>query len=167
MTGNHKPVIRGVDEAIWRRVVMIPFQVVIPEEERNPDIQEIFWQEREGILGLMLDGCKAWKKQRLGKPTSISEAVKDYREEMDVLGAFLEECTIVDVSQEVKAATLYDRYANWCKRNNEYCMPQKKFGQAMLSRGEGSRRTMNGYFYAGRGLVEEGGQDHVYRGSSD
>lgn len=167
MSGNHKPVIRGVDDAIWRRVVMIPFQVVIPAEERNPDLHDELWQEREGILGLMIDGCKRWRADRLGRPESISNVVKDYREEMDVLGAFLNECTVHEVGEEVKASVLYEKYTNWTKRTGEWTMPQKRFGQAMASRGETSQRTKIGYVYPGRKLVEEENHGHVYRGSSD
>jgi len=167
MSGNHRPNIRGTDDAIWRRVVPIPFQVVIPPEERNPELQEEFWAEREGILGLLIDGCKVWRRDRLARPESITKEAGEYREEMDVLGSFLDECTIVDVGAVVKSSELYERYVNWTKRNGEFQLSQKNFGQAMQGRGEGSRRTMHGYIYERRRLVEEENTDHVYRGSKD
>jgi P4 family phage/plasmid primase-like protien len=167
MSGNHKPNIRGVDDAIWRRVVPIPFQVVIPPEERNPELLEILWSERTGILGWMIEGCECWKKERLGRPETIKEAISTYREEMDVLGAFLEECTVTDVGGVIKASALYEQYAAWTKRTGEWTMPQKKFGQAMQARGERSRRAKTGNVYEGRTLLEGGETDHVYRGSSD
>ena len=146
---------------------MIPFSVVIPPEERDPLLQEKLFAEREGILGWMIDGCKAWHSERLGKPDRLHEAVRAYRSEMDVLGAFLEECTVVDVGSEVKASVLYDYYTKWAKRSGEFAMSQTRFGRTMDERGEGSVKRRDGRWHADRRLVEEENCDHVYRGSKE
>ena len=166
-SGNHKPVIRGTDDAIWDRVVMIPFAVHIPENERDPELKEKLLAEREGILGWMIDGCLEWRKERLKRPALISEAVATYRSEMDVLGEFLSACVVADPNESVGATKLYERYTKWSKDSGEFTVSQRRFGQAMTERGTGSRKAKSGMVYDGMTLIEEDGNDNVYRGSSD
>ena len=66
MATNHKPVIRGTDVGIWRRIKLIPFTETIPYEERNPDLMKILLREKAGILNWMIEG--ALQKERLGEP---------------------------------------------------------------------------------------------------
>lgn len=164
MTGNHKPVVRGTDDAIWRRVTLIPFQVVIPESERDPDLKEKLYAEREGILGWMVDGCLEWRKRGLRKPDSIAEAVTHYRSEMDTLGAFLDECTTKTISGEVKSGTLYAKYQEWCKASGEFCLAQQRFGRTMVERGFQSAKRGSYFWYRGLELSDDDGISGVYRG---
>jgi len=88
--GNHKPVIRGTDEAIWRRIRLIPFTVFIPPEKRDPKLGEELLKELPGILNLAIEGCLAWQRERLNAPAAVLAATEEYRETEDQLGAFLD-----------------------------------------------------------------------------
>jgi len=167
MTGNHRPEIRGTDDAIWRRVVLIPFQVTIPKEERNPNLKDELLEELPGILNWAIKGFKAWKNDRLGRPGAIEEAIGGYRTSQDKLGAFLEEATEQDENYRVKAGDLYRAYQNWAKVSGEYPLSLTKFGNAMRERGEGSVEISGAKFYRGRKLREETAEDRTYRGSND
>jgi putative DNA primase/helicase len=168
ISGNHKPVIRGTDPAIWNRVALIPFGVTIPKERQNKLLKyQLIEEEGAGILAWLVDGCMAWRAEGLVKPEAVAGAVSAYKEESDILGAFLNECTYTDTQQILRASHLYASYQAWCKRNNEFCRSQTKFGKAMAERGEPAQRDRNGWFYAGRALVEEEATQHVYRGSTD
>jgi putative DNA primase/helicase len=167
MTGNHRPEIRGTDDAIWRRVALIPFQVTIPKEDRNPHLKEELLDELPGILTWAINGYKAWRENRLGRPGSIAEAVQDYRVSQDKLGAFLDDHTEQDSNFTVKAGELYRSYSQWAKESGEYPMSLTKFGNAMRERGEGSVEISGSKFYRGRKLKDAQTKDHVYRGSSD
>ena len=61
IAGNHKPTLRNVDEAIRRRMYLIPFTVTIPEDERDETLTEKLRAEWPGILQWMIDGCLMWR----------------------------------------------------------------------------------------------------------
>jgi putative DNA primase/helicase len=79
LAANHKPVIRGTDNAIWERIRLIPFSVTIPEGERDLHLAEKLAAEGPGILRWMVDGCRAWQHQGLCPPTEVRQATEDYR----------------------------------------------------------------------------------------
>ena len=94
---NHKPIIRGTDNAIWDRIRLIPFNVRIPENERRPksEMLRLFEKEMPGILSWLVKGCLQWQREGLNAPSAVLTATKDYRDEMDVLGDFIDDivCT--------------------------------------------------------------------------
>lgn len=133
LAANHKPSIRGVDEAIWRRVRLVPFTVQIPEGERQPKevLMALFSDELPGILAWAIEGCRLWQRDGLGLPSAVAEATREYREEMDQLTEFIaENCEIGD-GFDVPAAGAFACYKAWCERSNERPMTKKAFGQAL------------------------------------
>jgi len=60
VAGNHLAHIRGSDEGIWRRVDLIPFEVTIPADQRDPYLAESLRSELSGILNWALAGCRFW-----------------------------------------------------------------------------------------------------------
>jgi len=126
---NHKPVIRGQDHAMWRRIKLIPFEVTIPEAEQNPDLTFELKEEYAGILAWMVEGCREWLSNGLGSPAAVTEATKDYQDEMDILGHFFEDET--EEGGEVQASLLYERYKMWCETGGEKTMTATAFGIEM------------------------------------
>ncbi len=90
--GNYKPEIRGTDNGIWRRVLLVPFLVSIPDEDVDPLLPQKLWDERTGIFNWLLDGCKAWLEGGLMVPQSVLDATKEYREESDPILEFIQTC---------------------------------------------------------------------------
>lgn len=103
---NHKPVIRGTDHAIWRRVRLIPFDVVIPDAEQDHQLLEKLQAERPGILRWAVEGCLAWQRDGLGTPEDVRRATAGYRGEMDVLGKFFTDHCVVEPAAFVSAGDL-------------------------------------------------------------
>jgi len=132
---NHKPQVRGGEHAIWRRIRLIPFTVTIQESEQDKDILEKLKGELPGILGWAVEGCKKWQKPGLQTPHAVLDATEDYREEMDLLGGFIEERCEKDRSAQTPIADLYDAYTDYCKANNEKPMGKNKFGTFLSERG--------------------------------
>jgi putative DNA primase/helicase len=95
MSGNHKPDIRGTDDGIWRRVKLVPFDVQIPKEERDPDLADKLFDECAGILNWLADGLCDYLEAGLQEPEEVTAATQDYRRDSDPVGAFLTECTVV------------------------------------------------------------------------
>lgn len=133
MATNHKPTIRGTDLGIWRRIHIIPFTVTIPEEVVDKNLPYKLMKELPDILAWMADGYKLWKSEGLRKPKVIADAVEEYRNEMDVISAFLASDYVVQ-GGEVKAQALYAVYCQWAAECNEYKMSSTKFGREIAKR---------------------------------
>jgi len=130
---NHKPVIRGTDHAIWRRIRLIPFTVEIPDDQQDKELPLKLRAELPGILTWAVKGCLDWQRDGLAAPKEVLHATKEYREEMDVLGMFLDECC--DTQGEVLTGHLFGAYKNWAEAQEEYVMSQKLFALKLRERG--------------------------------
>lgn len=151
---NHRPVIRGTDHGIWRRICIIPFSVKIPPDKVDKSLRYKLMQEFPGIMAWMVEGALLWQKEGLGEyPQSIRQAVSDYRNEMDVFSAFLSECT--RSYGEVASGDLYRAYVDWAKESNEYVMSATKFGRECSKRFECKRTNQTRKMVAGVSLTPE------------
>lgn len=133
MATNHKPTIRGTDLGIWRRIHVIPFSVTIPESAVDKNLSQKLTDELPDILAWTVEGYKLWKSEGLRKPKVIEDAVEEYRNEMDVISAFLSSDYVVQ-GGEVKAQALYAVYCQWADECNEYKMSSTKFGREIAKR---------------------------------
>jgi putative DNA primase/helicase len=134
---NHKPVIRGTDEGIWRRVKLVPWEVTIPEAERKPFAKFVdeLCEELPGILAWAVEGCRLWQRDGLGEPEAVKHATTEYRQGQDVLGTFLSEHCRIHPHASVKFSALYERYAEWCRDSNERAVDSRTFGDDLTNRG--------------------------------
>jgi len=146
---NHKPLIRGTDHAIWRRVRLIPFDVTIPDSEQDKTLPAKLEAERAGILRWAVEGCLAWQQEGLEPPKAVTEATADYRNEMDTVGEFMDECCTLDPEAETPTKRLHDRYSEWCTANGEKPMSKTDFGTRLSERGFTPGRTNSGRFWRG------------------
>jgi putative DNA primase/helicase len=136
LAANHRPMIRGTDEAIWDRVRLIPFSVRISDEERDDRLFEKLMAELPGILAWAVGGCVLWQRDGLGMPSAVRGATDEYRRDSDTLGAFLDDCCeIGDGDFREPATPLYEAYTRWCGQSGEYQLTQTRFGNALQERG--------------------------------
>ena len=146
MATNHKPIIRGTDTGIWRRIHMIPFTVTIPDDKVDKHLTHKLKAEMTSIFKWIVDGCLLWQQEGLKMPGAVYSIVREYRREMDVISAFIgDEC---QESGTVPAKTLYAAYCKWAEHNNEYCMSNTKFGIEIGKRYE-KIKTNKGIYYNG------------------
>jgi len=134
---NHRPNIRESDEAIWRRIKVVPFLRIVPREERNPTLAaELLEKEAPGILRLAVIGCQTFlEKKRLVEPPAMRTAFGEYRKAEDVIQNYLEECCDVDEELQVKRKELFDEYVKWCKQNAMRNSSQKKLANELARLG--------------------------------
>lgn len=153
---NHRPVIRGSDHAIWRRVRLIPFTVTIPHAEQDKRlVEKLKREELSGILAWAVRGCLEWQQQGLNPPCEVQAATDEYRRDMDILGDFLDACCVVTPAAQVTAKALYEHYAEWCKESGEHAVSQKRLGTALVERGFARRKTNQGHCWFGLQLCSE------------
>ena len=146
LSGNHKPKIRGTDDAIWDRVKLIPFRVRFGEPDKN--LAAKLLAEAPGILRWAIEGCLAWQQGGLAEPEVVTQATAPYRSEMDVIGQFVEERCDEGPQERAKGAELFAAYSDWCEKSKEYPVSRRRFGEAMSERGY-ERYKNDGIWYRG------------------
>ncbi|MFB8509228.1 phage/plasmid primase, P4 family [Enterococcus durans] len=128
---NHKPIIRGTDDGIWRRMNLIPFTIQIPDHKKDKNLKHKLKRESIGILNWIVEGCLLWQREGLKRPKIVEEASKEYREEMDVTSAFVNDCCELAIGAKVSARELFQAYKTWADDNGQYSMSSTKFGKEM------------------------------------
>ena len=132
---NHKPQISGNEQAIWNRFRLIPFNVSIPKAEQDRELSAKLRAEAPGILAWAVKGCLMWQREGLGMPKAVAFATQEYREEMDPITGFLEDCCEIDPQAKAPFGDLYPAYQRYCKTYSEKALSQRSFGAALDRRG--------------------------------
>lgn len=156
MDSNHRPVIRGTDNAIWNRLHLIPFEITIPPEEIDRELPAKLMAEADGILAWAVEGAVRWYRDGLAKPDQVDAAAKAWRHESDKIGRFVEECCVTGDFAEAKARVLYTTYRKWVEDTGESVVTEMLFSNALNERGFMKKHTKTGAFYIGLGLAERG-----------
>jgi P4 family phage/plasmid primase-like protien len=142
LSTNHRPTIRGTDEAIWRRIRLIPFEQTFPPERRDPDLLAKLAGELPGILAWAIRGALLWAEKGLEAPGKVRNATGQYREEMDTLLDFLQDETEEAPEAFTPSKDLYERYLTWAQRSGEKRpMSKRAFGLRLGERGFSPHRT--------------------------
>jgi P4 family phage/plasmid primase-like protien len=135
IAGNHKPVIRNVDEAIRRRMNLIPWTVTIPEKDRDEELFEKLKPEWPGILQWMIVGCLDWLRDGLKPPSAVTAATNEYLESQDVIEAYLEESCVVAPHESDTVTHLWDGYVDWAEACGEFVGTKRRFSDLLAERG--------------------------------
>lgn len=146
MATNHKPVIRGTDDGIWRRIHMIPFTVQIPVDKVDRQLKSKLEREYPAILRWAVEGCLLWQREGLKQPRAVLDMTREYRREMDVISGFLDDRCEMGEGFSAKSSELYAAYSAWCESNTEFKMSNTKFGVEMEKRFTRSKRMDGNYF---------------------
>jgi len=150
MLGNHKPVIRGNDYGIWRRVRLIPFKRTFKPEERDPALLDKLKAEAAHILAWMVEGCLDWQRRGLADvPATIQQATGEYQEEQDLIGRWLAECCRLSPRDETSSTELYSNYKNWCLDNGLRPASNVSLGRRLAERGFNSRKSHGRMIWGG------------------
>ncbi|MBN8715957.1 MAG: hypothetical protein J0H95_03145 [Xanthomonadales bacterium] len=135
IVGNHKPAIRNIDEAMKRRMHMIPFTVTIPPEKRDGRLTEKLLAERDGILAWAVAGCLAWQLEGLNPPACVRAATEEYFEAEDALGRWLDERCVREVNAKSLTAELFNDWKQWAEAAGEFIGSQRRFSDLLITRG--------------------------------
>lgn len=165
-TTNHKPIIGGVDDGIWRRVKIIPFTLNLKPHERDKKLEEKLSLEMSGILNWAIDGCMMWQKSGVKEPTVVMDATGNYKQDMDILGPFLDEVCYTgdraDESIRIEAKELYNFYDRWCFSSGERTLGNRTFYRMLETKGfgkikgAGNKTFLTGITIKERAPVTEG-----------
>jgi len=140
IAGNHAPHLRNVDEAMRRRLHIIPFTQPVPMEERDDQLADKLRAEYPQILMWMIRGTLEWIDAKLGRPEQIAQAVDNYLESEDTLGSWLAEEVELGPNCKCLSGGAYAAFKRWAESAGEYSMSQKRFVQALKERGFDPKR---------------------------
>lgn len=155
VVGNHKPALRGVDEAIRRRLHLIPFTITIPAEERDKDLEEKLKAEWPAILRWGMDGSKIWYEQGLQPPKVVTQATADYLASEDSISLWLQDCCATESTAWEPSADLWRSWKAWAEHANEEVGTRKRFGQALVDHGLNGERRHAGRGHLGVRLIRQ------------
>jgi hypothetical protein len=144
MAVNHKPQVKGNDNAIWRRIRLLPFEQTIPPVEQDKKLPEKLRAETAGILAWAVEGCLEWQREGLKAPDEVRKATGGYREEMDTLAAFFEDRCVLGEQLVTPSSHLYKSYQMWCGDAGETADTQKMLSMRLTERGFVSKRLTRG-----------------------
>jgi putative DNA primase/helicase len=131
IVGNHRPGLRNVDEAMRRRLHLIPFAAVISPDVRDPNLAEKLAAEHPAILRWMIDGCLAWQERGLDPPDCVQAATQEYLESADAFGRWFEECCITGPNMTVTKAAAFTSWKTWAEAAGEYVGNQRRLGERL------------------------------------
>jgi putative DNA primase/helicase len=134
IAGNHKPSIRNVDEAMKRRIHLVPFTITIPPEKREPYLKDKLLQERDGILAWAVAGCLEWQQLGLNPPACVLQATEEYFGAEDEIGQWMNECCTLDSSQCTLSSDLFKDWSIWAEHRKAFVGSIKRFSQHLIAR---------------------------------
>jgi putative DNA primase/helicase len=121
---NHKPVIKGTDFSIWRRIMLLNFPVKFGSAEevqsgeamavKDTTLAAALRAELPGILTWVVEGARLWHAQKLKPPRAVLDASAEYRQEQDHVAEFLAERCTLDPAARESLPALYQAYKAWC-----------------------------------------------------
>lgn len=159
MSTNNKPIVRATDDGTWRRIYFIPFLNKFKGKDKDVSMPKKLASERAQILGWIIQGAVKLHKDyqdNLPMPACLSAALSDYKKELDVVTAFLDDMTVPFPELDVNCQSLYREYKNWCKENGEYQYNERKFKQEVIKKGYITRKDKNrGELYCGLKLISD------------
>jgi putative DNA primase/helicase len=148
LSGNHRPVVRGTDLGVWRRIALVNFRRTIPEEKVRPmaELLDGFRSEAAGILSWLIEGWTAYQAGGLNIPRSVREATDQYRSDSDAVSNFLAEETTADPIASTAFGEMYDTFRHYGSDG----ISRRRFGELLREHGvevvagSGNRKFVHG-----------------------
>lgn len=163
LMGNHQPRVKAGGNSFWRRLRLVPFAHIVPEDKKVENLDELLVDEEgPGILAWIIAGAIShFAGGGLREPASVKSATDAYAAEEDHIGRFLEDCCVRGPIAHVRTETSRVRstYEAWCHTEGEQPMDARTFGRELKARGIVRKPSSGKYFYAGLGLLAQGAAD--------
>jgi putative DNA primase/helicase len=135
---NFAPTIRGVDDAIWKR--LLPIACMHKPKKKDPELAETLRHESEAIASWVVAGAVHWHKERLGRPQSIEAARESWKSDLDFIADFIAECCVKNEEESILAFELYRAFLDWATKQAHEQISQTAFGRRLSDRGFKKKR---------------------------
>lgn len=164
MSTNNKPIVRGTDHGIWRRLLFIPFLAQISDAKKDPNLKAKLLREKAGILNWAVDGALLWQKEGLNPPAIVTNENEEYREEMDTVGLFIEDVAEKGTDNRVSFKDIAGAWDDW-ESIHGTGMSKNKLSRELAQRFN-QYRTSNSRGYIGLQLKKQNNSEWVNAGYS-
>ena len=155
MVTNHLPKIDGTDPAAWRRVRVIPFDVTIPPEERDPELGSKLEAEADAIVTWALEGWADYQANGMPVAEAVTAATDRYRQDSDTVARFLADERVRASAARVSLSELFQAFTAWASGDGAESMPRRQFSTQIEAHGIEKYRTNAGMAFRGLGLAAE------------
>ena len=133
IVGNHRPIVRGTDDGIWRRVALVPFNARI--EQPDEHLIDKLKNELPGILNWALEGWRIYQSKGIQLPAAVEKESKSYRAESDIVGRFLaERCRFDKPNQDTSSKVLFSAFKAWADESGLRAGSSISFGRRLEGR---------------------------------
>jgi putative DNA primase/helicase len=149
VSGNHKPKLYSVDEAIRRRLRLVPFEVTIPKDQQDRQLPLKLRLEWPGILQWLIEGCLMWQREGLKPPSMVERATEKYFEDEDIFSHWVVEDCERDPNAKTASWEASNRWQGWAKGERAFVGDSRFFKRKMEAAGFTYRHTKQGSFYFG------------------
>lgn len=154
--GNHRPALSQVNEAMRRRMHLVPFDVIFPERQRDRGLQAALMGEIDGILGWMLEGCADWHRKGLAPPARMATEASDYFAAEDLIGQWMEAECHCHHGQRSTSRALFASWTAWATSEGHVAGSSRALGEALRARGFLSGKVGRARGWIGIGLRQGG-----------
>lgn len=141
---NHLPKVTGDDPALWARLRVVPFSVVIPKEEQDPHLAEKLELEAAAVLAWAVRGWQEYSTLGLAEPEGVVAATETYHASADTIARFLTECCLINPYVYVSVTELWERWCRWLADEGAEPVSKKAFGEDLEKRGYPVHRASGG-----------------------
>jgi P4 family phage/plasmid primase-like protien len=117
IASNYKPVVKGQDDGIWRRLRIIECELSLPENKKDHYLEKSLLKEIDGIFLWMLDGLKLFKNEGLDMTSRMYEDVQQFKKSEDMIGRFIDECLYISIDNRISAKLVYETFCTWQGKN--------------------------------------------------
>lgn len=120
IVGNHEPMVQHIEEAMIRRIRILPMDRSIPVEQQIDRLEERMMEEEgPAILHWMIEGCLAWQREGLEPPAVVQRAIEEYWSEQDALRQWVREECVIEEGAQAHRQDMYEAFSIWCRRRGE------------------------------------------------
>jgi putative DNA primase/helicase len=153
LSTNHRPVITETKDAIWKRVLLIPWEVTIPDAEQDYGLEEhLVRQEGAGILRWAVEACREYQRVGLAAPERVRAASAEYRAEQDEIGMFVTDRCVLSESAKCTRSVMFGAYRTWCEEHGHDVMSPAALAERLREKGVSDAHGVHG----GKGYGERG-----------
>jgi len=131
---NDLPHIADRSNATWRRMILLPFDQVVPVEKRNPHLVEELSKELSGIWNWAWEGLQELQRQgRFLEPKRMQEAIAEYKTEVSPVRQWLEEKCKVGADHWIRCTQAYALFVSYISARGYKTPSQKSFGRSLAA----------------------------------
>lgn len=153
---NHLPKVKGNDPAVWRRVRVIPFDVVVPEDQRDPELPERLALAADAVLTWAVRGWFDYEDRGgMGEPDAVQRATDGYQTDSDPVKRFAQDYCVTGPGCSATSRELFTAWTKWAEADGAERLTEKTFGAELDRLGYEGRRTKLGKVRAGIGVPAE------------